>query len=34
VDAGSLVQQVSGQPLSSAPFLDYLEAKLERLAAG
>jgi carboxypeptidase Taq len=34
VDAGGLVQQVSGQPLSSAPFLNYLEAKLERLAAG
>jgi carboxypeptidase Taq len=34
VDAGGLVQRVSGQPLSSAPFLDYLEAKLERLAAG
>ena len=34
VDGAALVERVSGQPLGSAPFLRYLEAKLERLAAG
>ena len=33
LNAEQLVEQVSGQPLSSAPFLNYLEAKLERLFA-
>ena len=33
LNAEQLVEQVSGQPLSSAPFLSYLEAKLERLFA-
>jgi hypothetical protein len=27
------VQQVCGEPLSAAPFLRYLKAKLERLQA-
>ena len=31
LNAEGLVQQVSGQPLSSAPFLAYLECKLESL---
>ena len=31
LNAEGLVQQVSGQPLSSEPFLRYLEAKLEAL---
>lgn len=31
LNAEQLVEQVSGRPLSSAPFLRYLEAKLERL---
>jgi carboxypeptidase Taq len=29
-----LVEQVSGRPLTARPFLDYLEAKVERLCAG
>ena len=33
VNAEQLVEQVSGKPLSSVPFLNYLEAKLERLFA-
>ena len=33
VNATQLVEQVSGRPLSSDPFLAYLEHKLERLAA-
>ncbi|MFM7652801.1 MAG: carboxypeptidase M32, partial [Vulcanococcus sp.] len=33
VDAEELVRQVSGRPLSAAPFLTYLEAKLKRLLA-
>jgi len=33
VDGAELVQRVSGEPLSSAPFLRYLNTKLERLAA-
>lgn len=33
VDGGTLVEQVSGRPLEAAPFLDYLEAKVERLLA-
>ena len=31
VNGEQLVQQVSGEPLSAAPFLRYLEAKVERL---
>jgi len=33
VDGGSLVEQVSGRPLEAAPFLAYLEAKVDRLMA-
>ena len=33
VNATQLVEKVSGRPLSSDPFLAYLEHKLERLAA-
>ena len=33
VNGEALVQQVSGEVLSSAPFLRYLGAKLERLQA-
>ena len=32
VNAEDLVEQVSGAPLSSAPFLRYLEGKLSTLA--
>ena len=32
VNAEDLVEQVSGEPLSSAPFLRYLEGKLNTLA--
>jgi carboxypeptidase Taq len=32
VEAGELVELVSGAPLTAAPFLTYLEGKLERLA--
>jgi carboxypeptidase Taq len=32
VEAGELVERVSGAPLTAAPFLTYLEGKLERLA--
>ena len=31
VNGEQLVQQVSGEPLSAAPFLRYLEEKVERL---
>ena len=31
VNAEQLVEQVSGRPLSTEPFLNYLEAKLDRL---
>ena len=34
VNAEELVEQVSGAPLSSAPFLHYLEGKLNTLAGG
>jgi len=33
VNGEDLVQQVCGEPLSAAPFLRYLEAKVERLQA-
>ena len=33
VNGEELVQQVCGEPLSAAPFLRYLKAKLERLQA-
>lgn len=33
LNAEQLVERVSGRPLSSAPFLRYLEAKIERLQA-
>ena len=33
VNGEALVQQVCGEALSAAPFLRYLEAKLERLQA-
>ena len=31
LNAEELVQQISGRPLDSAPFLKYLDAKLEAL---
>jgi carboxypeptidase Taq len=31
VEAGDLVERVSGSPLTAGPFLAYLEAKMERL---
>ena len=33
VNGEDLVRQVCGEPLSAAPFLRYLEAKVERLQA-
>ena len=33
LNAEQLVEQVSGRSLSSDPFLNYLEAKLEKLFA-
>ena len=33
LNAEQLVEQVSGRSLSSDPFLNYLEAKLEQLFA-
>lgn len=33
LNAEQLVEQVSGRPLSSAPFLTYLDDKIERLQA-
>ena len=33
VNGEELVQQVCGEPLSAAPFLRYLAAKVERLRA-
>jgi len=32
VEAGELVERVSGRPLTAGPFLTYLERKLERLS--
>ena len=33
LNAEQLVEQVSGRPLSSAPFLSYLDDKLDKLSA-
>ncbi|MFO0015990.1 MAG: carboxypeptidase M32, partial [Synechococcaceae cyanobacterium] len=33
-DGAGLGRRVSGRPLSAEPFLNYLTAKLERLAEG